>query len=467
MRFLKICIFCIVFLALGITLVNVADLQKANTNLSNQLTQQEQTYSGRIDELTVYQEKLVERISLLEENYQKLQTAYDELKAAYDQYIQDSTIERETIQNTVVDLRETIAVLENNADVDAETITALRAEVTTLETSLENQTTTANELQATVIQQEATIAELNTTIETLTEELNSDLSVGRYKGLFDGSVTELKAEDLEGITCIRSYAFHNSKLTSVELPSTVIEIGAQCFGNSSSLTYVNLNKVKTIGGNAFSKCSALTVVEHSGDIITVGAGSFVDTGLESFDFENTKIQSIQPNAFNGSNLTGEILLPSTLTYLGNSAFENTKIQWLDLSLTSLTRVPNSLCKQCDILSRVLFPETILQIGQRAFFGCDDFKSVDLPNKLEVIEDYAFRSSGLSSVTIPASVVDICQYALAPIGGNTLVIKFEESSTWILTDSSSTVVNIEAGVNYGSYFVYSGAWAKYQLEKEGT
>ena len=67
--FFQICIFCIVFLAIGIAFTKIADLQNQNTNLNNQLTQQEQTYSGKIDELTVYQEKLVERISLLEENY--------------------------------------------------------------------------------------------------------------------------------------------------------------------------------------------------------------------------------------------------------------------------------------------------------------------------------------------------------------------------------------------------------------
>ena len=76
-KFFQICIFCIVFLAIGIAFTNIADLQNQNTNLNNQLTQQEQTYSGKSDELTVDQEKLVERISLLEENSQKLQTAYE------------------------------------------------------------------------------------------------------------------------------------------------------------------------------------------------------------------------------------------------------------------------------------------------------------------------------------------------------------------------------------------------------
>ena len=308
MKFLKLLAFCIVFLALGITLVNVADLQKTNTNLNNQLQQQEQTYSGKIDELTVYQEKLVERISLLEENYTKLQTAYDELKAAYDQYIQDSTLEREQLQTTVTSLNATIVELEQNSDVDAETITALRTEVTALETSLENQTTTANQLQATVTQQEATIAELNATIDALIEELNSDLSSGIYKGIFDGSTTEIKGDLFADVVYIRPYAFYSNEfLVSIELPD-VTAIGCHAFHLCDMLTTVIAPKCMMIESFAFSGCTLLNSFTFD-SVDTIDPDAFHGTGFRSIILR--EITNIAPTAFAScSNLV-------SVAFLGN------------------------------------------------------------------------------------------------------------------------------------------------------
>lgn len=80
--------------------------------------------------------------------------------------------------------------------------------------------------------------------------------------LVDGTITEITAEDLKGITSIRDYAFYDcSKLTSITIPDSVTSIGNYALYECSSLTSVTIpDSVTSIGNRAFFNCSSLTSV---------------------------------------------------------------------------------------------------------------------------------------------------------------------------------------------------------------
>lgn len=59
---------------------------------------------------------------------------------------------------------------------------------------------------------------------------------------------------------------------------------------------------------------------------------------------------------------------------------------------------------------VSIPGTVTEIGARAFHSCPNLRSLDLSNGVEVIGDYAFQWSGLSSIQIPDSVISIGGHA---------------------------------------------------------
>lgn len=61
---------------------------------------------------------------------------------------------------------------------------------------------------------------------------------------------------------------------------------------------------------------------------------------------------------------------------------------------------------CSNLVYISLPETITYIGGESFAGCTGLRSIVLPKSLTKIGDYAFSSSGLTSVQIPASVYEI-------------------------------------------------------------
>ena len=80
------------------------------------------------------------------------------------------------------------------------------------------------------------------------------------------------------VTSIGGQAFSNcSALTSINIPSSVTSIGGQAFFGCSALTSINIpSSVTSIGGNAFTGASALKTVVLQSDHVTFG--SYVFTG---------------------------------------------------------------------------------------------------------------------------------------------------------------------------------------------
>lgn len=76
----------------------------------------------------------------------------------------------------------------------------------------------------------------------------------------------------------------------------------------------------------------------------------------------------------------------------------------------VTVIPDQAFTCWEYLEYVKFPKTIIHIGEQAFLGCA-FESLDLPDSLESIGDYAFHYCGsLESVNLPRSLQSIGENA---------------------------------------------------------
>lgn len=104
-------------------------------------------------------------------------------------------------------------------------------------------------------------------IEQIVDGDNCELVITTATGLpenklaqvIDGSITELTAKDLEGVTKIRYACFEAGLLVSVEIPDSVTTIEEWAFIDCEYLENLTIGKgVTNIGFDAFGGCLALT-----------------------------------------------------------------------------------------------------------------------------------------------------------------------------------------------------------------
>ena len=139
----------------------------------------------------------------------------------------------------------------------------------------------------------------------------------------DGSVSELTAEDLKGVTSIRNYAFYDYKgLTSVTIPDSVTSIGRQAFDSCTGLTSVTIpDSVTSIGNSAFGYCRGLTSVTIGDSVTSIGDYAFNGCSSLTSITIGDSVTSIGDYAFRGcSGLTSVIMLSTTPPVISHSTF---------------------------------------------------------------------------------------------------------------------------------------------------
>lgn len=243
----------------------------------------------------------------------------------------------------------------------------------------------------------------------------------KLKEIVEGTITELTAEDLEGVEKIKMSLFYgNGPLRYVELPNSVKEIGSSAFQNSDvennvlkdtnvetigssafyscAFTVLDIpNSVKEIGSNAFNNCKQLTTLTIGYGVKKIGGGAFAGcTNLESVNFLGT-IKDWVNITFSG------YYLP---TYYTHSLLVNGE------ELTSISSVEllgatqlGGLC-YCYNLTNVEIPQGITKIQEYAFYYCTGLSNITMGQDVTTIERYALAYTAFSSITIPESVTNI-------------------------------------------------------------
>lgn len=356
--FKKVTLLFILFLVIGIGCFALVDRDNINKDLNTKLEQTEKTYSGRIDSMTKYQEGLCDKISKLQDNVSSLQTSYNNLQETYQAYVDENELKLENLKTELASVKQSLTDLQANSDVDKAKIAELQTKITNLEKSISEKNVTIEQLNSTIETQKATIAELNKTITDLTNDLNSDLSnVEIYKKIIDGTVTEITAEDLKGVTKIRPYAFYYlSTLTSVELSESIISVGTYSFFGCGNLTSISFGQnFKSLSPNSFARCN-----------------------LISLNLYNTKITEIPFGCFESNKNLTSVTLPKVLETILSSAFKSCAFETID------------------------FPGTLKTVRIDVFSGNSNLKKLIFPNSLETLDLGFSNLSSLNEIFVPTT-----------------------------------------------------------------
>ena len=209
------------------------------------------------------------------------------------------------------------------------------------------------------------------------------------------------------VTTIGNAAFRDSSVTSVTIPASVTEIGANAFAGCTNLTSV------TYGGD----WSNLTI--QSGNPAVEDAAK--DAANEQlFDFEfilnNTAVVVI---SYKGT--AADVTIPSRykgkpVTVIEPVAFYNNSAVTSVTIPDSVTAIPDYAFGYCSQLTNISIPNSVTFIGFSAFNSCTSLKSITLPSSLSTIQSYAFYNCGnLKTIRIPVSVTSIgnCAFDVCP------------------------------------------------------
>lgn len=151
-------------------------------------------------------------------------------------------------------------------------------------------------------------------------------------------------------------------------------------------------------------------------------GGKTDGVLESLDMANAEIVS---GGGEGYLYQDGWWRSASDNYIGSDLFRGSKTLRNVILPSGVYNIDNYAFYECESLESVVLPDELQTISYYMFYSTPMLKSVTIGNKLHRIDNNAFEQSGITSLTVPASVSSIGYFAF----GNSSLrsITFEKGS----------------------------------------
>lgn len=190
-------------------------------------------------------------------------------------------------------------------------------------------------------------------------------------------------------------AFKKTDIESVKLNEYITSIGESCFESCPNLESVDLSNVQALGNRCLSDCPKLEKVTIPETVVKLGDLMFGnDAGLKEVTFESDEHFKIVDDIIYSSDMTTlyetlpyatftSYTVPDTVTVLNSGSFSfNKKIKSITLG------------------------KNVKKISESTFIMCESLTDVKLNNTAQEIGALAFSGTGITSITIPKSIIKI-------------------------------------------------------------
>ena len=270
------------------------------------------------------------------------------------------------------------------------------------------------------------------------------------------------------VISIGDSAFRDNKLTEVVIPLSVNSIGASAFQDNPDLKTVivrSFNAPNLVNTNPFSnldrsQIDLLVPTDREEHYSNRGWTGFKSPGPKPGTFKLSdgityaitsvvqgegEVKIVDFDASAASSATG-VIIPQTVTdqgtdykvtAIGYRAFHNKQLTQVTFSNTpstpsNVTSIGEDAFWQNE-LNSVVIPESVTSLGQRAF-GTNQLTGVTIPNRITNIRQWAFAVNGLTEVTIPDNVDNIEYQAF--YGNNNLKLVMVERNDPPVLDATA-------------------------------
>lgn len=170
----------------------------------------------------------------------------------------------------------------------------------------------------------------------------------------------------------------------------VVGIAARAFAHRTDLRKIRIGEgIKILGEQAFAYCSNLEEIEFPDSLERIEEGAFQNTALK------------------------RLRISGCVTYIGPRAFEGCDQLVSVYLFCAIKSVEVGTFAGCRNLFSVCMFSSVRRIKTAAFDQCEQLYEMEIPMGVKTIEKDAFRGSGLSKITLPASVTSIGLECSAP------------------------------------------------------
>lgn len=248
-------------------------------------------------------------------------------------------------------------------------------------------------------------------------------------------------------TTIADGAFATCENLNWVIINNIKSVGKKAFTNLP-ISLLNINQVDAIGESAFAGCDKLEnpVIQNTK---TIGASAFAGSGAQTDDNKVLldSIQNVGSRAFEGCQFTSADIrdLEKVTTYtdpetkIEYSPFAKSRIKKVEFSDETKNTVCTKAFKNVTSLQSVelaycLIYGNISTIDASAFEGCVNLTDINLSDELTTINGLAFYNTGLTEITVPASLTKITAASAAgknvgPFAGGVLrKVTFADGAT---------------------------------------
>lgn len=188
----------------------------------------------------------------------------------------------------------------------------------------------------------------------------------------------------EGVNSIGGSAFSGcTALVSIEIPDSVKSIGSQAFTSCYKLKSVKIpNGVTSIGLMAFWDCLDLASIEIPNSVTSINNFAFVGCrSLTSIEIPNS-VTSIGWSAFLDCKGFTSIEIPDSVESIGGAAFEGCSSLETITIPDSVVSIGNQALKDCSSLTSIVIPDSVTSVGSDVFMGCSSLENITYPSGLD-------------------------------------------------------------------------------------